>query len=97
MSIVNQLAQSNRRRDELANNRNGFTAAANICVLTFALILFLTLDDNITQYRVLCLIVLSIGLMTSLFYLCTIKELSMEKASIILEAKYQHAKMLNEG
>lgn len=88
MSIVNQLSQSNRRRDELANNRNGFTAAANITVLTFALILFIAIDNNVNQYRVLALIVLVIGICTSLFFLCTVKEVSMEKAAIVLEAKY---------
>lgn len=46
MSIVNQLTCSNRRRDKLANNRNGFTAAANICILIFALIAFVFIDNN---------------------------------------------------
>lgn len=45
MSIVNQLTYSNRQRDKLSNNRNGFTYAANITVLAVALLLFLTMKD----------------------------------------------------
>lgn len=45
MSIVNQLSTSNRRRDKMSNNRNGFTYAANITVLTFALIMFTTVTE----------------------------------------------------
>ena len=97
MSIVNQLSGSNRRRDELANNRNGFTAAANITVLGFALIFFLTVSNNIDQYRYLCIMVLGFGLTLSSFYFFTIKEVRMERDAIILEAKYQHAMKLSKG
>ena len=45
MSIVNQLSSSNRRRDRLVINRNGFTYAANITVLSFAYLLFQFVDD----------------------------------------------------
>lgn len=47
MSIVNQLSQSNRRRDQLANARNGLTSAAFIIVLLTALLVFVTVDDAI--------------------------------------------------
>jgi Na+/melibiose symporter-like transporter len=47
MSIVNSLSASNRKRDMLANNRNGFTFGANITVLSFALILFHYCDSAI--------------------------------------------------
>lgn len=68
MSIVNQLSYSNRQRDQLTNNRNGFTYAANITVLSVALLLFLTVDDAKLQFRYLCLISLTLGLFSSLFY-----------------------------
>ena len=47
MAIVNVLSSSNRRRDRMVNNRNGFTYGANISILTIALILFATLNDSI--------------------------------------------------
>ena len=47
MAIVNSLSLSNRRRDLLANNRNGFTFAANIVVLAFALAFFHFVDNSI--------------------------------------------------
>ena len=40
MSIVNQLSYTNRLRDRMINNRNGFTYAANITVLIVAVLLF---------------------------------------------------------
>jgi len=69
MAIVNSLTYSNRRRDNLTNNRNGFTYMANITVLAIALVLFLTMDNAINQFRVLSLISLIVGLFTSLFYI----------------------------
>ena len=47
MDIVNDLSASNRRRDLLVNNRNGFTYAANILVLLIALALFQLLNDEV--------------------------------------------------
>jgi Na+/melibiose symporter-like transporter len=69
MSIVNSLSNSNQKRDKLSNTRNGFTYAANITVLTCALIMFLTVNDKIKQFRYICFFSLTIGLLTSLFYL----------------------------
>lgn len=74
MAIVNNLSASNQKRDRLVNNRNGFTYAANITILSFALILFNVLDDNILQFRYLCLIALSIGSFSSVFYMLNINE-----------------------
>ena len=47
MSIVNQLSRSNRKRDLLVNNRNGFTSAASVFVLSLCSILFSTVPDAI--------------------------------------------------
>jgi Na+/melibiose symporter-like transporter len=88
MSIVNQLSGSNSRRDKLVNNRNGFTAAANFTVLGFALILFITVKNDIDQFRYLTFILIVIGLATSAFYIYTIKEVRMEREALILEALY---------
>jgi hypothetical protein len=46
MAIVNNLSASNQKRDRLVNNRNGFTYAANITILSFALLLFNVVDDK---------------------------------------------------
>jgi len=46
MAIVNSLSASNRRRDRMVNNRNGFTYAANISILTLALLLFAFLNPE---------------------------------------------------
>ena len=81
----------------LSNWRNGFTSAANILVLTSSLILFLVLDDDIVQFRILGLICLGVGSCTSLFYMCTIKEVTMEKKALIMERKYKHASQIANG
>ena len=74
MSIVNQLSYSGTRRDRMVNNRNAFTYAANITVLSFALLMFLIIDDAINQFRYLCLMCLGLGFCTSMFYMTSISE-----------------------
>ena len=78
MAIVNQLTQSSRRRDRLGNNRNGMTSAGFIFTLSAALIIFLSFDSQIQQYRYLSYLVLICGSVCTLIYLCTIKEVEME-------------------
>jgi Na+/melibiose symporter-like transporter len=56
------------------SSRNTFTFVANISVLLIALILFQIIKDGVWQYRILAIIVVSIGALTSLFYLVTLKE-----------------------
>ena len=75
------------------NYRNGFTYAANITVLTFALILFNVLDDNKEQFRILCLIALSIGSCSSLFYMFTIAEVRLTKEAAHYDAIYKRAQL----
>ena len=79
MAIVNGLSASNRRRDLLANNRNGFTFAANITILSFALLFFHVLDDSKEQFRYLCFIALGLGSFSSCFYMFTINEPRLTK------------------
>ena len=74
MSIVNQLSYSQRKRDQMAVNRNGFTYAANIFVLSLALILFVTISSQVTQFRLMGIICVCLGAVTTTFYVSTIKE-----------------------
>lgn len=48
MAIVNDLSYSQRKRDKMVVLRNGFTYAANIFVLSLALVLFVTITSQIT-------------------------------------------------
>ena len=48
LAIVNQLSYSQRKRDKMVVYRNGFTYAANIFVLALALVLFVTVDSQVT-------------------------------------------------
>ena len=82
MVIVNDLSASNRRRDNLVNNRNGFTYAANILILVSALGLFEVMDNPVTQFRILCLITVGVGSCTSLFYIVTLKEKRLVQESL---------------
>lgn len=77
MAIVNGLSASNRKRDELANNRNGFTFAANITILSFALLFFNAVGSSIDQFRYLCFLALGLGSFSSLFYMFTINEVRL--------------------
>ena len=74
MSIVNQLSYSQRKRDKMAVNRNGFTYAANIFVLSLALVLFVTINSQVTQFRLMGIIAVSLGAASTLFYISVVKE-----------------------
>ena len=74
MAIVNQLSYSQRKRDKMAVNRNGFTYAANIFVLSLALVLFVTISSQVTQFRLMGIIAVSLGACSTLFYISVVKE-----------------------
>jgi Na+/melibiose symporter-like transporter len=74
MSIVNSLTYSTQKRDQLVASRNTFTFIANISVLSLALIIFQIITDGYWQYRILAIIVIVIGTLTSLYYIAVIKE-----------------------
>jgi Na+/melibiose symporter-like transporter len=89
MSIVNSLTHSNRKRDKMVNQRNGFTYAANITVLLAALIVFLIVDNGITQFRILLALVLLLGTCTSSFFIFTIREPKLSAMATKLEREYK--------
>jgi Na+/melibiose symporter-like transporter len=74
MAIVNSITFSTQRRDRLISLRNGFTYVANLTVLSIALALFAVMKDQITQFRILALMIVGIGAVSSLFYIITLKE-----------------------
>jgi len=74
MAIVNTISKSNRMRDRLSNNRNGFTSLANIVMLSMATILFIEVEDRINQFRILACICVVLGCISSTFYLIEIRE-----------------------
>ena len=66
--------------------RNGFTYAANIFVLALALVLFVTINNQVTQFRILGLVCVGLGATTTLFYIATVKEPSLSKLALEGEA-----------
>ena len=89
MSIVNSLAYSQRKRDTMVNNRNAFTYAANITMLTLSLVLFLFVSNSTKQFRILSITCVAIGACTSLFYVCTVFEPLLAKKATLGEENYQ--------
>lgn len=75
----------------MINSRNGFTYAANITVLTLALILFNTNLDDVWKFRCLLFFCLAAGFCTTIFYVSTMKETKFARTAEILEEKYQKA------
>ena len=86
LAIVNQLSFSQRKRDKMVVNRNGFTYAANIFILSMALILFFVVDSQVTQFRVLGLLAVGVGSTTTIFYVMVVPEKKLEKIAIEREA-----------
>lgn len=84
-------------RDKLSNNRNGFTSTANIVVLGLATILFLSVDDRIEQFRILCVICICSGCCASLFYLIQVREVPLKKMADEREAAYKKQLKIEAG
>lgn len=77
----------------MVNGRNIFTYLANIFMLSLSLLLFLTITDNNTLcFRVLTIVCLGLGGLTSLFYLFSIKENTLTEQALKLDQAYK-AKM----
>ena len=91
MSIVNQLSGSNRMRDKLVNNRNGFTYAANITVLAFAVLMFKTVDEKTDQFRYMSFLCVGLGFMASSFFMLTINEVQLSAEAKRLDTVYQQS------
>ena len=91
LAIVNQLSYSQRKRDKMVVNRNGFTYAANIFVLALALILFATVSSQVEQFRIMSIVCVCLGITTTLFYVVTINEPLLSKKAIEREANYKKA------
>ena len=78
-------------RDRLINNRNGLTYAANIFMLAFSLVLFILITNPVTQFRILATVCVGLGACTTIFYVITIREPTLEKIAKEQERKYQFA------
>lgn len=92
MSVVNSLTYSTQRRDELVASRNTFTFIANIAILVTSLILFSFDTEKLSQewqFRILCIIVVSIGVITNTFYLLVIKETYLSKEAKRLQKEFK--------
>ena len=73
----------------MVNNRNAFTYAANITMLSFSLVLFLVVDNSKKQFRILACTCVGLGACTSLFYICNVVEPLLTKKATDGEANYQ--------
>jgi Na+/melibiose symporter-like transporter len=88
MAFLNCITYSTQRRDRLISLRNGFTYVANLTVLSFALGLFAMINDEILQFRVLSLIIVVIGSISSIFYIVTLKEPKLAKEAKRLQKEF---------
>ena len=89
MSIVNSLTYSTSKRDQLVASRNTFTFIANIAVLGIALTLIAIIKNGIWQYRVLAILIVSIGGISSLFYIIVLKEPYLTKEAKRLQKEFK--------
>lgn len=89
ISIVNQLSYSNRRRDQLLNNRNGITYFSYILSFLVSMILFLTVDDDVMQFRYLMFTCLALGTSGTIIYILFIQEQPLSSEAKRLETQYQ--------
>ena len=58
----------------MINSRNGFTYAANIAMLSFSVVLFIFEKHSLMQFRVLGVTCVLLGIISTFFYVCFIKE-----------------------
>ncbi len=58
----------------MINSRNGFTYAANIAMLGFSVVLFIFERHSLEQFRVLSITCVLLGIITTAFYICNVRE-----------------------
>ena len=86
MSLTNSLTPIKRRRDLMIGLRTGFTYVANVAVLLLAFIMFKTIDAPKTQFSLLAILCIGIGLCLNLLFIFSIKE---ARLSAIANERYQ--------
>ena len=73
--------------------RNSFTYAAYIFVLALSLFFFMVIPSDVLslpgQFRVLCIVCVVLGSVTSLFYTLSVREIPLTKLALEREAVYQ--------
>ena len=69
--------------------RNGFTYVANLTVLSIALGLFALMKDQILQFRLLGIFIVIMGTISSIFYICTLKEPYLVKEAKRLQKEFK--------
>lgn len=85
----------------MVNYRNSFTYAANISILILALVLFTgvgqesdesdLIENAITEFRILTIFTLGVGMCTSLFYMIAIREVSLTEQAEECDARYRES------
>jgi Na+/melibiose symporter-like transporter len=93
LAIINGLTYGQRRRDKMINQRNAFTYIANVTVLSMALIVFVTVSNAPTQFRILAFSSVAIGCCTSVFYIINIREKPLCEEAIKYEEAYRGEKI----
>lgn len=79
----------------MVNGRNIFTYFANIFMLTVSLVLFVTIPSPVLCFRLLTIICLGSGGVTTIFYVVMIKENALTKKALELDQAYKAA--MNTG
>ena len=72
----------------MINSRNGFTYAANIAMLSFSVVLFIFEKHSLMQFRVLSITCVLLGIITTFFYVCFIKEDKLSAEATYKERLY---------
>lgn len=90
MALVNSITFSSQRRDQLITLRNAFTFVANVLVLAIALVIFAIVKDQIWQFRILALIIIGLGGLSSLFYMCMLREPYLVREAKAINKDYRN-------
>ena len=77
MSLTNSLTPVKERRDLMIGLRTGFTYVANVTVLLLAFIMFKTISDPKTQFSVLSILTIAVGLFLNVLFILVIKEVKL--------------------
>ena len=88
MAVVNSLTFDQEKRDQMINSRNGFTYAANIAMLSFSVVLFIFEKHSLMQFRVLSITCVFLGIFSTFFYACFIREEKLSSEALYKERIY---------
>lgn len=97
MSIIVSITYDQKQRDTLISYRNAFTFGSNLVTLGIALALFKLIPNEVWQFRILALLITTIGIFCAALYLYGVPETKLSHKAITQGIQYSSWSVESRG